>query len=490
MKRAIIIIAILATVGLVVTLSVTMRSSGRGTPVQAEDAQRTDELVSTVSATGEIRPKEFVELQSEITGIITELYVQEGDQVKKGDLLLKIDPTQLELQTMAEKAAYEITLADATNQKAQIRVQESVVRRDESSVRRSQAELDKAKQNFDIAKSAFERKQQMFEDRLLSRDAYDAARNERIAAQTSLTSAQVSVEQAKAQLDVSSVVLDQEKVRYQNTLQRISQSKANLSRQQNEFAKTVIRSPLSGVITQMNVEVGERAVPGTLNNPSATLMIIADLSVIEAEVEVDETDIVNVQVGQDAAVKVDALPDQPLAGRVTEVGTSAIARSSNQEAKDFKVVVQLDSPPLSLRPGLSCTAEVTTAVRSDIVTIPIQALAIREYRLDESGGLIREPTAAQKRRARPKSGETPSQAPTGGVSTEKEKVEVQGVFKIDDQNAVLFVKVETGVVGETRIEVLSGLSAGDKIVTGSYKALRSLKDGEKVAPETEKKEGS
>ncbi len=479
-KKVLIIIGVIVVVGIVVVTSVASNRSGRGTLVQTDDVSLTELLVSKVTASGEIKPKEFVELQAEITGLITELLVDEGDLVEKGDVLLRIDPKQLELQKIAEEANYEISRSEATNQLAQIRVQERIVDRDASAVKKAEADLTKARSNHSIARRSYDRKEKMAEDRLLSRDAFDAVRNDLIAAENALSSAEIALEQSQAQLAVSKVVLDQEKVRYQNTLQRIDQTKANLDRRKDDFSKTVIRSPLTGVITQMNIEVGERAVPGTLNNPSATLMIIADLSVIEAEVEVDETDIVNVTLGQLAAVNVDALPDQPLEGRVTEVGSSAIQTAgSGQEAKDFKVVIQLEDPPISLRPGLSCTADITTAEREQVLTIPIQALTIREFALDESGQLIREKSDSERGRSKKSDKES-----------KVKKEEIQGVFKVVDDKEVLFVSVETGITGETEIEVGRSLSEGDKIVSGSYKALRSLKDGDRIRVDEEKEEES
>jgi HlyD family secretion protein len=219
----------------------------------------------------------------------------------------------------------------------------------------------------------------------------------------------------------------------------------------------------------MNVEVGERAVPGTLNNPAATLMVIADLSVIEAEVEVDETDIVDVALGQRAVVKVDALPDTPLEGSVTEIGNSAIQTVSQEEAKDFKVVIQLKSPPDSLRPGLSCTGEITTAVREDVLAVPMQALAVREFPVDESGALIKEKV--------------------GGVEEkdpEQKREEFEGVFRVVDGKAE-FVPIETGILGDTEIEVLSGLTEGAEIITGSFQTLRDLSDGDSVKAEQKRK---
>jgi len=238
---------------------------------------------------------------------------------------------------------------------------------------------------------------------------------------------------------------------------------------------------LTGVITQLNVEIGERAVPGTLNNPAATIMIIADLSVIEAEVEVDETDIIDVRLGQVAEIKVDALPDQSLKGVVTEVGSSAIQTAAqSQEAKDFKVTIRLENPPTTLKPGLSCTADITTATRQDVLTIPIQALAMREFEIDSEGNPIipteeeREAKKAEKERS------------------DKKKVELkdfQGVFVVN-RGRVEFRPVITGITGETEIEIKSGLETGDTIVSGSYKALRSLKPGDRVDIDRSKEENS
>ena len=244
-----------------------------------------------------------------------------------------------------------------------------------------------------------------------------------------------------------------------------------VSRSQDLLSKTVIASPLAGVITQMNVEVGERAVPGTLNNPAATLMVIADLSVIEAEVEVDETDIVDLELGQRAEVKVDALPDTPIDGVVTEIGNSAIQKvGQQQEAKDFKVVIQLKEPPASLRPGLSCTGEITTATRQEVLSIPMQALTVREFPVDEEGNLVRDKDQDKKKPAR---------------SSRKEK-EFEGVFRVVDGKAE-FVPVETGILGDTNIELKSGLEEGAEIVTGSYKTLRSLADGDRVKAKKEER---
>ncbi len=436
------------------------------TEVQLAEVERVAKLVAKVNASGEIKPKEYVELQAEITGVITILFVKEGDFVNRGDLLVRIDPTVTEAEARGQQAVLQASQFDASNQQAQIALQETNLLREKANVRAAEAEVMRSEQALELAANNYRRKQELFEQDLLSRDQYEAARNEKVAAEAALLTSQARLEQAQAALAVAQVVVDQARTSHESALQRVEQSRAALARAEDSLAKTTIRSPLTGVITQMNVEVGERAVPGTLNNPAATIMVIADLSVIEAEVEVDETDIVHVVLGQEAEVKVDALPDQPLFGIVTEIGNSAIVKpGATQEAKDFKVAIRLQDPPSSLRPGLSCTADITTAIREDVPTIPIQALVVREYEVDSQGNPVKpekvdEPTArADSRRV--------------------ERKDFQGVFVVRDER-VDFAPVQTGIAGDTELEVVSGVEAGVEIVSGSYKALRELKDGDKV----------
>lgn len=469
-RKIVVIVAAVVVLGAIIGFSINARRKD-AVSVQTGKVEQKELLISKVSASGEIKPKEYVELQSEIAGVITEIFVKEGDAVQKGGLLLKIDPVQTESETRAQQALLEVSLAEARNQKAQISLQETHIQREEANVRLVEAELLRARKNLEVAKSKFERQQQLFEENLVSRDLYDAARNELIGAETGLVTTEARLEQAQAQLAVSKVTLEQARNSYQSALSRVEQSKAVLARYRDLLSKTVIRSPLTGVITKMNVEVGERAVPGTLNNPAATLMEIADLSIIEAEIEVDETDIVNVKLGQKAEVKVDALPDQALPGAVTEVGNSAIRPVGQQrEAKDFKVVVQLDDPPEVLRPGLSCTAEITTATRESVLVIPIQALTVREYEVGEGGKMVK---------PKPQDGRKKENPGHNNPQAKGKKKEFQGVFVVSERKAE-FVEVKTGIMGDTELEILEGLKEGAIIVTGSYKTLRTLKDGDLV----------
>jgi HlyD family secretion protein len=480
-KKTVLIVALVLVLTAIIGFSVNARRKDQIT-VQTEKINLREKLISKVSSTGEIKPKEYVEIQAEIAGVITAVYVKEGDVVQRGDLLLRIDPLQTEADARAQRSAVDIAMSEAANQQAQISLQETNVDRDRANLDVAEAELVRAESSAEIAEATFKRKQELFEQNLISRDEYDAAKNELLTAKTQVLTSRARVEQAKAQLAVTRVQLEQSKTSYKSAQFRVDQNKAFLARNEDLLAKTVIRSPLTGVITKLNVEKGERAVPGTLNSPQATLMEIADLSVIEAEVQVDETDIVNVKVGQDAEIKVDALRDKVLKGRVTEVGNSAIQTAGTQtEAKDFKVVVQLDNPPESLRPGLTCVADITTAVRDNVLVIPMQALTIREFEVDKAGKMIKPPLEKEKSKVVKAADKKASES-----NKKAEKKEFQGVFVVKNDKAE-FVEVKTGVSGDTDIEVLSGLEPGIEIVTGSFKTLRTLKDGDAVKKEVAKK---
>ena len=464
-KRLFILIAAVAILAAIVAFSANANRKS-AVSVQIGRVEPAYQLIARVNASGEIKPKEYVELQAEISGVITELAVKEGDFVSEGDVLLKIDPTQTEAQTRGQEALLEAAFMDAANANAQIALQQAHVGREKANVRAADAEVLKATQAVELSNGNFIRKQELFEQNLISRDLYEAAKNDKVAARSNLISAQARVEQAKASLNVAHVVLQQAGHSHGAALSRVDQNQAALAQAQDSLSKTVIRSPLTGVITQLNVEVGERAVPGTLNNPAATIMVIADLSIIEAELEVNETDIVAVELNQSAVVNVDALPDEPLEGIVTEIGTSAIQKQSSQEAKEFKVAIRLAHPSSALRPGLSCTADITTATRENVLTIPIQALVVREFAVDSTGNPIKE------------------EMETNGDPESRE--EFEGVFVVRERR-VEFTPVKTGISSETRLQILSGVEEGSEIVTGSYKALRELKDGDFVKPQSGKK---
>ena len=268
---------------------------------------------------------------------------------------------------------------------------------------------------------------------------------------------------------------------------RIAQSQAGLARFNDVLKQHNSYAPLDGIVTNLPVRQGETVVPGVQNSSASTIMTIADMSLITAEVKVDETDIVNVKLDQPADVTIDAIPNKIFKGHVTEIGNTAIVRStgvaasqsttSSQEAKDFKVVIAIDNPPDDIRPGLSCTGKITTAKRSSVMAIPIQALTVRQ-----KGDLEKKPKAA--------SNSTHAAENPDPVKEKANKEEIQGVFVITPDGKAVFQKVETGITGATDIEVTSGLKPGQEILTGTYQVIRTLRNDTRVKIDNKKPEAA
>jgi len=417
--------------------------------VQTGRAERLN-LASIVSASGEIKPKTYVNIGANAFGKITHLYVKEGDRVKKGQLLAQLENVQSSADVNATQASVEAAQTDSIAAAAALNT--------------AMADLNRAQSDFERARLDWTRAQGLYKESLVAKSEYDSQKAAWQTAQAGLAQAQARVAQAKAQKDSAD--------------RHITQSRANLTHAADVLQKTTYAAPFDGMITNLPVREGETVVIGIQNSPGSTLMTLADMSVITAEVKVDETDIVNVRLGQPAEVTIDAIPKKAFKAVVTEIGNNAIVRSTgvstsqqtsaSQEAKDFKVVVTLQDPPENLRPGLSATAKVTTATRGNVLTIPIQALTVRtradlEARSDNKGGDVQ--AAAPPKEA--------------SKEKEREKDEVQGVFVIRNHKAE-FLPLETGITGTTEIEVLNGLKPGDEIVTGSYKVLRTLRPGANV----------
>jgi HlyD family secretion protein len=414
--------------------------------VQTGRAQRQD-LSSIVSASGEIKPKTYVNLGANAFGKITHLYVKEGDRVRKGQLLAQLENVQSSADVAATKASLEATRTDAVAASANLNT--------------AKADLDRAKADAEKSRLDWSRAEGLYQEQLISKAEYETRKATWQTSEAGLAQSEARLAQAKAQLD--------------SAQRHITQTDATLTRASDVLQKTVYAAPYAGVITNLPVREGETVVIGIQNAPGSTLMTLADMSVITAEVKVDETDIVNVQLGQPAEVKIDAIPKKVFRAVVTEIGNNAIVRSTgvatsqsasaSQEAKDFKVVVTLQDPPEDLRPGLSTTAKITTATRSHAVVIPIQALTIRRENELQAA-------SAEK-------GSVQAAAPSKDASKEKKSEELQGVFVVRGKKAE-FVPVQTGITGTTDIEVLSGLKEGDEIVTGSYKVLRTMKPGTSI----------
>ena len=413
--------------------------------VQTGHVMRQD-LASIVTASGEIKPKTYVNIGANAFGKITHLYVKEGDRVKHGQLLAQIENVQPASDVNAMRASREASIGDAAAADAAYKT--------------AIADLDRAKSDAERAKLDYDRAEGMYKHELIAKQEYDAKKATWLSAQSGLAQAQARIVQTKAQRDASH--------------DRVRQADASLTHASDVLSKTVYTAPFDGTITNLPVREGETVVIGIQNSPGSTLMTLADMGVITAEVKVDETDIVNVKLGQPADVTIDAVPNKVFKGRVTEIGDNAIVRStgvatsqstsSSQEAKDFKVVVTLDNPPQDLRPGLSTTAKITTATRNSTLSIPIQALTIRQ-----KSDLEKKQNGKSVQAA----------APASPSAEAKKKEEIQGVFVVHNKKAE-FVPVQTGITGTTDIEVTSGLKEGDEIITGSYKVLRTLRNDASV----------
>jgi HlyD family secretion protein len=413
--------------------------------VQTAKIAPEDTLVSIVTAAGEIKPTTYTNVTAQGFGRITAILVKEGDHVKKGDKLLLQENVQ--------------ATADVNAQAAAINSAESGTQAAEASYKAAQADLVMQQANLEKAKLDWERGQGLFKDGLIPQQDFDQRK-------TTYDAAVAQVESSKARMLSLKASLEQMRA-------QLAQSQAVLVHTEDILHKTVYTSPINGIVSYLPERVGDYVVPGIQNSNGSFLMTLSDMSVVTAEVKVDETDIVNVKRGEDAEVTVDAFPGKVFKGQVTDIGSQAVLRTSglattqsttsNQEAKDFKVVVTILNPPDNVRPGLSTTAKIKTAERKNVLAIPIQALAVRTRKDLED--------AAKK--AKSESGVTLA-APPPVAAGDPKKDEIQGVFVINGKKAI-FRPVETGITGVTDIEITKGLRAGDEIVVGSYKALRTLK---------------
>ncbi len=442
MKKILLIgLAVLTAAGLV-TFAVIRQQAGY-TKVYTAKVIRED-LSSIVSGTGQIKPKTYVNVGATAMGRVTHLYVKEGDKVRKGEVVATIENVQQEATVAGQQAAIQAANTDIASYLA--------------AEATAEANVEHAKADLEQKRLDWNRAQALFKDGILARQDYDAKKAAYDLDVAALAQAVAGVNQAKA-----------------NTASargRLQTQVATLRANQDLLNRTIASAPFDGIVTNEPVREGETVVEGIQNTEGSTLMTIADMSVVTAEVKVDETDIVNVKLGQSADVTVDALPGKVFKGTVTLVGDQALLRSTGvatsqsttgtEEAKDFKVVVTLSDPSQELRPGLSCTAKITTSYKTQVLSLPIQALTMHDPASDKASGKNAVQAASS------------SDAPVPSNP-------VQGVFVAEkDGNGRLrakFVPVTTGITGATNIEVLSGLTQGQEIVTGPYKTLRALKGG-------------
>ena len=447
------------TLGLGVYASTVYSKRGVVT-VQTQRVQRADFLASVVTASGEIKPKNYINIGANAQGLITDILVKEGDRVRKGQLLAKLENVQPEADVNAQRATLAASEADSSAAEAALKVADEAIRT-------QQAVVDHSKADLDHAQVEFKRGQQLLKDQLIAQQEFDSRKATLEAAQAALREAQTRLVQTRAQREETAAQLA-------SSQRRVAQTKAMLTRLDDVLAKHNSYAPLDGVVTNLPVRVGETVVPGIQNSAASTIMTIADMSLITAEVKVDETDIVSVQLNQPADITIDAIPNKTFKGHVIEIGNTAILRStgvaasqsaiSSQEAKDFKVVIAMDNPPEEIRPGLSCTAKITTATRQKVLTIPIQALTVRQR------GDLQPPK---------KKGDVQAASKFDPAAEKANKEELQGVFVVRNGKAE-FQKVDTGITGATDIEVTNGLKENDQIVTGTYKVIRTLRNNARI----------
>jgi HlyD family secretion protein len=448
-KKIIIIAVVVLVLAGIVTATI-IHGQSSVTKVSTGKAVRQD-LTSIVNGTGQIKPKTYVNIGATAFGRITHLYVKEGDHVKAGATLATVESVQPQATVQAQQATIAAANTDITSYLAAEKTAEANI---------AQGKADLEQKQLD-----YNRSQALFNDKLIAKQDYDAKKAAYDMAVATLAQRQAALAQSRAQTESQRGHMNQ----------AVASQRANY----DALDKTVSRAPFDGLVTNVPVREGETVVLGIQNAEGSTLMTLADMSVITAEVKVDETDIVNVSLNQAADVTVDALPGRVFKGHVTEVGDQALLRTTGvatsqsttgtEEAKDFKVVVTLDQTTDELRPGLSATAKITTAQKPNALTIPIQSLVQRD-------------PAAEKTLAA-NNGKPPSgvAALPAGAATKTQLV--QGVYVLHTDHKkqrVVFVPVTTGITGATDIEVLSGLKEGDQIVTGRYRILRALKSGTAV----------
>lgn len=429
---------VLIGVGVLVILAAIVFANFRfkrneGVTVNIETIQTRD-LEALVTASGKIQPKRSVNISADTMGRVTNLAIEEGDRVERGQFLLQIDPRNLRSAVTRTEAS----LQAARSQADQLELA-----------------LESARLSLKLAEDSYKRQQELWKGGLTTRETLERAENELKSRQADLRAQEQNVKTQQL---------------------RMAQEEATLESARYDLSKVRIEAPITGIVTRRNIEEGETVVIGTMNNAGTVLMEIADMSVIEAEVEVDETDIPSVSIGQKASVRIDAMPDRTFTGKVTEIGNSPIQTtgSTATQATNFKVVVTLDEEIAEVRPGFTCTAEITTATRSSVVSVPIQATTVREMVINDKGEIVRPPAEEGRRR--------PDAVAATELKPGESRKELEGVFVVSADKAV-FTPVKTGIAGEKYFEVLNGVKPGDRVIVGPFASVRELRDGAPVKVE-------
>ena len=436
-KKILIGVGVAVILGAIVYANINFQRA-EGVTVNTETVQKR-RLEALVSASGKIQPARSVDISADTMGRVTDLAINEGERVTRGQYLLQIDPRNL--RTAVQRT--EASLAAATSQMEQLRLS-----------------LESARVALRQAEDNYKRQQELWKGGLTTRENLEKSENELKMRQADFRSQEQQVKTQQL---------------------RMQQEAATAESARFDLSKVRIESPINGIVTRRNIDEGETVVIGTMNNPGTVLLTIADMSLIQAEVEVDETDIPLLAIGQPGKITIDAMPGRTFTGKVTEIGNSPIQQTgqpASTQATNFKVVVTLDGEIPEGRPGFTCTAEITTAVRENVVAVPIQATTVREMIVDEKGEIVR-PEEGTDRRRRPASGGLQAAELKPGQS----RKELEGVFVVRDGKAV-FVPVRTGIAGEKYFEVISGLQEGDSVIVGPFASVRELGDGSPVKAET------
>jgi len=410
-----------------------------GVTVSAETV-RTRDLEAIVTASGKIDPKKTVNISAQSMGRVTRLAVREGDRVKAGQFLLQID---------------------AVNAQAAVRRDEAAVAGARTALEQSKVSLVSARASLDSARQALKRQQELWQSGLTTREQLERAETDVQVRQSDLGAREQEIKNRETQL---------------------RQQQAGLQSSEHTLSQVRFESPFDGIVTRRNIEEGENVMVGTMNNAGTVLLTVADMSVIEAEVEVDETDIPFVRLGQPAKITIDAIPDQSFRGTVTELGNSPIQTTgtgTTRTATNFKVTVTIDGQIPEVRPGFTATAAITTATRTNVLGVPIQALTVRELLFDEGGAVIAEPRPPKPRFQFRAAAAAPATPATTELKPGQKREEVEGVFVMRDGKAV-FERVKVGIAGERYLEVLSGLKEGDRVITGPFDSVRGLYEGDAV----------
>ncbi len=438
-KKILIVLAIVILGGAAAGASYYFRKTPG--PTVTVETIRLRDLEAVVSASGKIQPKRLVNISADASGRVVDLAVNEGDRVTRGQFLLQIDPKSLR------------TRVDSGN--ASLQAAESSLDQQRQAVETARVQLDQAQKNL-------ARQRDLWSQQLTTRESLDKAENDVKAAESGLREREKQVNSQAA---------------------RIGQERATLESARYDLSKVRIESPIDGIVTRRNIQEGETAVIGTMNNAGTVLLTLADMSIIQAEVEVDETNIPNVTIGQMAKVSIDAIPDRTFKGHVSEIGNSPIqaaaGSTATNQATNFKVVVMLDEPIPDVRPGFTCTADITTATRTNVTSVPIPAVAVRELTFDAAGQVVKPPKDTKKRKP------TDPPPPVPELLPGQTRKEMEGVF-VRRGAVTEFVTIALGISGDRYFEVVNGLKAGDQVVTGPYNSVRNLGDGDEITVEEPK----